>query len=43
VHVVSEADYNAWVGKVKTEGIEAATKFIMAQQASKPQPTLAQN
>jgi cytochrome c oxidase subunit II len=42
VHVVSEADYNAWVGKVKTAGIEAATKFIMAQQASKPQPSLAQ-
>jgi cytochrome c oxidase subunit II len=42
VHVVSEADYNAWVGKVKTAGIEAATKFIMAQEASKRQPSLAQ-
>jgi cytochrome c oxidase subunit II len=42
VHVVSEADYNAWVGKVKTAGIEEATKFIMALQASKPQPALAQ-
>jgi cytochrome c oxidase subunit II len=42
VHVVSEADYNAWVGKVKTAGIEEATKFMMALQAARPQPALAQ-
>jgi cytochrome c oxidase subunit II len=42
VHVVSEADYNAWVGKVKTAGIVEATKFIMAQEASFAQPSLAQ-
>jgi cytochrome c oxidase subunit II len=43
VHVVSEADYNAWVGKVKTASVEEATKFIMALEASRPQPALAQN
>jgi cytochrome c oxidase subunit II len=42
VHVVSEADYNTWVGKVKTAGIEEATKFIMAASASKDVKTLAQ-
>jgi cytochrome c oxidase subunit II len=43
VHVVSEADYNAWVGKVKTASIEEATKFLLALEASRPQPALAQN
>jgi cytochrome c oxidase subunit II len=43
VHVVSEADYNAWVGKVKTASVDEATKFILALEASRPQPTLAQN
>jgi cytochrome c oxidase subunit II len=43
VHVVSEADYNAWVGKVKTASVEEATKFILALEASRPQPALAQN
>ncbi len=43
VHVVSEANYNAWVGKVKTASVEEATKFILALEASKPQPKLAQN
>ncbi len=43
VHVVSEVDYNSWVGKVKTASVEEATKFIMALEASRPQPTLAQN
>jgi cytochrome c oxidase subunit II len=42
VHVVSEADYNAWVGKVKTASIEEATKYILALEASRPQPKLAQ-
>jgi cytochrome c oxidase subunit II len=35
VHVVSEADYNAWTAKVKTAGIEAGTKFIAELQAEK--------
>jgi cytochrome c oxidase subunit II len=43
VHVVSEADYNAWVGKVKTASVDEATKFILALEASRPQPSLAQN
>jgi cytochrome c oxidase subunit II len=43
VHVVSETDYNTWVGKVKTAGLEEATKFIMAVSASKDAKTLAQN
>jgi cytochrome c oxidase subunit II len=43
VHVVSEADYNSWVGKVKTASVEEATKFILALEASRPQPVLAQN
>jgi cytochrome c oxidase subunit II len=43
VHVVSEADYNAWVGKVKTASVDEATKFILALEASRPQPALAQN
>jgi cytochrome c oxidase subunit II len=42
VHVVSEADYNTWVGKVQTAGLEEATKFIMALKLAKL-PTLAQN
>lgn len=42
VHVVSEADYNAWVSKVQTAGLEEATKFIMALKLAKL-PTLAQN
>jgi cytochrome c oxidase subunit II len=42
VHVVSEADYNAWVSKVQTAGMEEATKFIMALRLAKL-PTLAQN
>jgi cytochrome c oxidase subunit II len=43
VHVVSESDYNAWVGKVKTASVDEATKFILALEASRPQPALAQN
>lgn len=43
VHVVSEADYNTWVGKVQTAGMEEANKFIMALAASKGQQTLAAN
>ena len=43
VHVVSEADYNAWVGKVKTAGIEEANKFLFALRAGKNQPSLAAN
>ncbi len=42
VHVVSEADYNTWVGKVQTASVEEATKFIMALKLVK-QPALAQN
>jgi cytochrome c oxidase subunit II len=42
VHVVSEADYNAWVSKVQTAGLEEATKFIMALNLAKL-PSLAQN
>jgi cytochrome c oxidase subunit II len=42
VHVVSEADYNTWVGKVQTASVEEATKFIMALKLGK-QPALAQN
>jgi cytochrome c oxidase subunit 2 len=42
IHVVSEADYNAWVSKVQTASIEEATKFIMALKLAK-QPALAQN
>lgn len=42
VHVVSEADYNAWVSKVQTASVEEATKFIMALKLAK-QPALAQN
>jgi cytochrome c oxidase subunit II len=42
VHVVSDADYNAWVSKVQTAGLEEATKFIMALKLAKL-PTLAQN
>jgi cytochrome c oxidase subunit 2 len=42
VHVVSEADYNAWVSKVQTAGLEEASKFIMALKLAKL-PTLAQN
>ncbi len=42
VHVVSEADYNAWVSKVQTASIEEATKFIMALKLAK-MPALAQN
>ena len=43
VHVVSEADYNTWVGKVKTAGMDEANKFIAALAASKGQRTLAAN
>jgi cytochrome c oxidase subunit II len=42
VHVVSEADYNAWVSKVQTASVEEATKFILALKLAK-QPALAQN
>jgi cytochrome c oxidase subunit 2 len=42
VHVVSEADYNAWVSKVQTASVEEATKFIMALKLAK-MPALAQN
>jgi cytochrome c oxidase subunit II len=42
VHVVSDADYNAWVSKVQTAGMEEATKFIMALKLAKL-PALAQN
>ncbi len=42
VHVVSEADYNVWVGKVQTASVEEATKFILALKLAK-QPALAQN
>jgi cytochrome c oxidase subunit II len=43
VHVVSDADYNAWVEKVKTAGIEEATKFIAELQATKARQKLASN
>jgi cytochrome c oxidase subunit II len=43
VHVVSEANYNEWVGKVKTAGIEEATKFILALGKADAAKTLAQN
>jgi cytochrome c oxidase subunit II len=42
VHVVSEADYNAWVSKVQTASVEEATKFIMALKLA-PMPAVAQN
>jgi cytochrome c oxidase subunit II len=42
VHVVSDADYNTWVGKVQTASVEEATKFILALKLEKL-PTLAQN
>jgi cytochrome c oxidase subunit II len=42
VHVVSEADYNAWVGKVQTASVEEATKFILALKLAK-RPALALN
>jgi cytochrome c oxidase subunit II len=43
VHVVSEADYNTWVGKVKTAGLDEANKFILALRSSPKLPALAQN
>jgi cytochrome c oxidase subunit II len=43
VHVVSEANYNEWVGKVKTAGIDEANKFLFALRAGKPGQSLAQN
>jgi cytochrome c oxidase subunit II len=43
VHVVSEADYNAWAEKVKTAGIEEATKFIAELAANKAKQKLASN
>jgi cytochrome c oxidase subunit 2 len=43
VHVVSEANYNAWVGKVQTAGLEEANKFLFALRANAKQPSLAQN
>jgi cytochrome c oxidase subunit II len=43
VHVVSDADYNAWVGKVKTAGMEEANKFLFALRAGKNPPSLAAN
>jgi cytochrome c oxidase subunit 2 len=43
IRVESEANYNAWVGKVKTAGIEEATKFLAELDANKKQQTLAQN
>jgi cytochrome c oxidase subunit 2 len=41
VHVVSEADFNAWAEKAKTAGIEEAHKFMIARLKAKGQ--LAQN
>jgi cytochrome c oxidase subunit 2 len=35
VHVVSEADFNAWAEKVKTAGAEEARKFLAERTASK--------
>jgi cytochrome c oxidase subunit II len=43
VHVVSEADYNSWAEKVKTAGIEEATKFIAELAAAKSKQKLASN
>ncbi len=43
VHVVSDADYNAWAEKVKTAGIEEATKFIAELQATRARQKLASN
>jgi cytochrome c oxidase subunit II len=43
VHVVAEADYNAWADKVKTAGIEEATKFIAELAATKAKQKLASN
>jgi cytochrome c oxidase subunit 2 len=41
VHVVSEADFNAWAEKAKTAGIEEAHKFMIARLKAEGQ--LAQN
>ena len=43
VHVVSQADYDAWTNKVKTASIEEATKFLFAMLQAKGQLTLANN
>lgn len=43
VHVVSEADYNAWAEKVKTASVEEARDFLFAMLKNKGQQTLAQN
>lgn len=40
VHVVSEADFNAWAEKIKTAGAEEAEKFLAALEAKS---RLAQN
>jgi cytochrome c oxidase subunit 2 len=37
VHVVSQADYDAWSAKVKTAGIEEATNFLFAVLKNKGQ------
>jgi heme/copper-type cytochrome/quinol oxidase subunit 2 len=41
VHVVSEADYNAWAEKARTAGTEQARDYLFALLKSKGQ--LAQN
>jgi cytochrome c oxidase subunit 2 len=43
VHVVSEADYNAWTEKVKTASVEEARDFLFALLKAQGQQTLAQN
>jgi cytochrome c oxidase subunit 2 len=43
VHVVSDADYNAWTQKVKTAGVEQARDFLFALLKSQGRQTLAQN
>jgi cytochrome c oxidase subunit 2 len=43
VHVVSEADYNAWTEKVKTASVEEARDFLFALHRRNGQQTLAQN
>jgi cytochrome c oxidase subunit II len=43
VHVVSQADYDAWVAKVKTAGIEAARDFMEARLKAKSTSNIASN
>jgi cytochrome c oxidase subunit 2 len=43
VHVVSEADYNAWTEKVKTASVEEARDFLFALHKTNGLQTLAQN